>query len=92
MFNFFQTIYILTVYLKTQVPKKRQPSFSGLRSSTGGTLLKTTNMNNERNNGILGTPKLCPKSMAGEYESSTMKRNSNGVCKNNIDLEQEKFY
>ena len=44
----------------------------------------------------MGTPKLYPKSMAADYETATMKRNShnhgNGNCRNNLDLEQEKFY
>lgn len=67
------------------VPKKRQPSFSG--TSPGGLgPAKANNLNSDR-----GTPKLYPKAIAGDYEGATMKRNSNAPLRNNINLEQEKF-
>lgn len=81
-----------------EVPKKRKPSFSGNQSTSGTmTLSKSNNINADKNNSLMGTPKLYPKSMAAEYEPATLKRNShtlqsNGNCRNNLDLEQEKFY
>lgn len=77
-----------------EVPKKRKPSFSGTPGT--GTLTKANNINSDKNHIMMGTPKLYPKSMAADYEA-TMKRNSNtahgnGNCRNNLDLEQEKFY
>lgn len=68
-----------------EVPKKRQPSFSG--TSPGGLgPAKANNLNSDR-----GTPKLYPKAITGDYEGATMKRNSNAPLRNNINLEQEKF-
>ncbi|XP_077294549.1 semaphorin 5c-like isoform X2 [Arctopsyche grandis] len=68
-----------------EVPKKPMTTFA-----------KPNNINADRDTS-LDSPKLYPKAMAGDYETSTVKRNSHATqssssCRNNIDVDQDKFY
>ncbi|KOB77349.1 Semaphorin-5c [Operophtera brumata] len=74
---------------------KRQPSFTGIGGSSGIVLSKSNNLSNANNhNSALATPKLYPKAIANEYDSvGTLRRHSNQPNnKNNIDVEEDKFY
>ncbi|XP_075984423.1 semaphorin 5c [Anticarsia gemmatalis] len=90
-----QNSYV-TVPLK-EVPRKakRQPSFTGIGSSSGILLSKANNISNANNhNTAMATPKLYPKAIANEYDSlGTLRRHSNQPNnKNNLDIEEDKFY
>ncbi|CAG9793298.1 unnamed protein product [Diatraea saccharalis] len=90
-----QNSYV-TVPLK-EVPRKakRQPSFTGIGGSSGIILSKSNNITNANNqNTAMTTPKLYPKAIANEYDSmGTLRRHSNQPNhKNNLDLEEDKFY
>ncbi|XP_049884796.1 semaphorin-5A-like [Pectinophora gossypiella] len=88
-----QNSYV-TVPLK-EVPRKakRQPSFTGIGGSSGIILSKSNNLN-VNNHNTATTPKLYPKAIANEYDSmGTLKRHSNQPNnKNNLDIEEDKFY
>ncbi|XP_037302545.1 semaphorin-5A isoform X2 [Manduca sexta] len=80
-----------------EVPRKakRQPSFSGIGSTSGILLSKSNNLSNANNhNPTVTTPKLYPKAIANEYDSmGTIRRHSNQPNnKNNLDIEEDKFY
>ncbi|XP_022815320.1 semaphorin-5A [Spodoptera litura] len=90
-----QNSYV-TVPLK-EVPRKakRQPSFTGIGSTSGLLLSKSNNISNANNhNTAATTPKLYPKAIANEYDSlGTLRRHSNQPNnKNNLDIEEDKFY
>ncbi|XP_047511358.1 semaphorin-5B [Pieris napi] len=86
-----QNSYV-TVPLDRPRKPKRQPSFSGIGGNS--MLLKTTNISNANNHNVATTPKLYPKAIANEYDSmGTLRRHSNQPCtKNNLDIEEDKFY
>ncbi|CAG9568073.1 unnamed protein product [Danaus chrysippus] len=86
-----QNSYV-TVPLKPR-KAKRQPSFSGMGTSSG-ILVKSNNLSNANHNNTMATPKLYPKAIANEYDSmGTLRRHSNQPNnKTNIDIEEEKFY
>lgn len=89
-----QNSYV-TVPLK-DVPRKakRQPSFTGICSSSGAIVLSKSNnlAHSNTHHNALATPKLYPKAIANEYDAGgTLKRHSHQP-KNNIDLDEEKFY
>ncbi|XP_013165821.1 PREDICTED: uncharacterized protein LOC106116498, partial [Papilio xuthus] len=85
-----QNSYV-TVPLK-DVPRKakRQPSFTGM-SGPSVLLSKSNNIPANNHNTGLATPKLYPKAIANEYDSGTLRRHSNQP-KNNLDIEEDKFY
>ncbi|KAG7309284.1 hypothetical protein JYU34_005224 [Plutella xylostella] len=90
-----QNSYV-TVPLK-DVPRKakRQPSFTGIGGASGILLSKSNNISNANNhNNSMATPKLYPKAIANEYDSmGTLRRHSNlPNHRNNLDMEEEKFY
>lgn len=88
-------VFNCKIFSKQPRKAKRQPSFTGIGGSSGIVLSKSNNLSNANNqNNAVATPKLYPKAIANEYDSmGTLRRHSNQPNnKNNLDIEEDKFY